>query len=46
MAYATITTSFVRIENFNNIFFLFHAQCILYAKELSVSLVKGGNWVC
>ena len=46
MAYTIITTCFVRVENFNCFFFSISCSVqIIWDKELSVSLVKGGNLV-
>ena len=45
MAYAIITTCFVRIENFDySFYFMFSA--VYFRRELSVSFEKGGNYVC
>ena len=48
MAYAIITTCFVRIENFDYSFcFMFSAVYFREReRELWVSFEKGGNWVC
>ena len=46
MAYAIITTCFVRIKNFNYSFYFIFSAGYFRERELSVSFAKGGNGVC
>ena len=46
MAYAIITTCFVRIENFNYCFYFIFSTVYVRERELLVSFEKGGNGVC
>ena len=44
MAYTIITKGFVWVEYFDNIFNL-EFRLVYLRSELSVNIVKGGNWV-